>query len=98
MAFGDDGIIKRAEQAKDIYANDTAYTDQSMANATAYLDEMLNGVTGGGTEEPEQSEVQKAKEEGTVFDDKTVITDGEGNKITIPKGFKIAAESGDTVQ
>ena len=27
MAFGDDGIIKRAEQAKDMYANDTAYTD-----------------------------------------------------------------------
>ena len=35
MAFGDDGIIKRAEQAADMYANDTAYTDQSMANATA---------------------------------------------------------------
>lgn len=98
MAFGDDGIIKRAEQAKDMYANDTAYTDQAMANATAYLDEMLNGVTGGGTEEPEQSEVQKAKEEGTVFDEKTVITDGEKNKITIPKGFKIATDSGDTVQ
>ena len=52
MAFGDDGIIKRAEQAADMYANDTAYTDQSMANATAYLDEMLNGVAGGGTDEP----------------------------------------------
>ena len=54
FAFGDDGIIKRAELAKDMYANDTAYTDQSMANATAYLDEMLNGVTGGGTELPEE--------------------------------------------
>ena len=105
MAFGDDGIIKRAELAKDMYANDTAYTDQSMANATAYLDEMLNGVAGGsGTDEggdepevPEQSEVQKAKEEGRVFADKTVITDGEGNKITIPKGFKIPEDSGDTV-
>ena len=49
MAFGDDGIIKRAQQAADMYANDTAYTDQAMANATAYLDEMLNGVTGGGS-------------------------------------------------
>ena len=54
MAFGDDGIIKRAEQAADMYANDTAYTDESMANAAAYLDEMLNGVTGGGTDEPEE--------------------------------------------
>ena len=54
FAFTDDGIIQRAEQAKDMYANDTAYTDQSMANATAYLDEMLNGVTGGGTDKPEE--------------------------------------------
>ena len=47
FAFGDDGIIKRAELASDMYANDTAYTDQSMANVVGYLDGMLNGVTGG---------------------------------------------------
>ena len=56
FAFGDDGIIKRAELASDMYANDTAYTDQSMANVTAYLDGMLNGTidgSGSGTDEPE---------------------------------------------
>lgn len=105
MAFGDDGIIKRAEQAKDMYANDTAYTDQSMANATAYLDEMLNGVAGGGStgDEPETpvqtaTTVTEAKQNGLPFADKTVITDEKGNKITIPKGFKIPEDSGDTVQ
>ena len=101
FAFTDDGIIKRAEQAGEMYANDTAYTDSSMANVVGYLDGILNGVAGGGTDEPEvpeQSEVQKAKEAGTVFDEKTVITDEEGNKITIPKGFKIPTDSGDTVQ
>ena len=105
MAFGDDGIIKRAEQAKDMYANDTAYTDQSMANATAYLDEMLNGVAGGGStgDEPETpvqtaTTVAEAKQNGLPFADKTVITDGKDNEITIPKGFKIASDSGDTVQ
>ena len=101
MAFGDDGIIKRAELASDMYANDTAYTDQSMANATAYLDEMLNGVTGGGTEEPPvqtATTVTEAKQNGLPFADKTVITDEKGNKITIPKGFKIPTDSGDTVQ
>ena len=35
FAFGDDGIIQRAEQAKDMYANDTAYTDSSMAKFIA---------------------------------------------------------------
>ena len=56
FAFGDGGIIKRAELASDMYENDTAYTDQSMANVTAYLDGMLNGTidgSGSGTEEPE---------------------------------------------
>ena len=83
MAFGDDGIIKRAEQAKDMYANDTAYTDQAMANAKAYLDEMLNGVTGGGTDEPEIPEVPSDW-------DQTIVTPelSEDNQwVPVPKGF-----------
>ena len=55
MAFNG-GIIDKAELASDMYANDTAYTDSSMANVVGYLDEMLNGVTGGGTDEPEEPE------------------------------------------
>ncbi len=30
-----------------MYANDTAYTDESMANLTMYFDDMMNGTTGG---------------------------------------------------
>ena len=100
MAFNG-GIIDKAEQAKDMYANDTAYTDSSMANVVGYLDGILNGVAGGGTDEPPvqtATTVSEAKQNGLPFAEKTVITDGEGNKITIPKGFKIAADSGDTVQ
>ena len=41
MAFGEEGILGKAQLAKEMYANDTAYTEQSMANATAYLEEML---------------------------------------------------------
>ena len=67
MAFGDDGIIKRAELAKDMYANDTAYTDQSMANATAYLDEMLNGVEGG--TEPEDQPEEPVEPENPSIDE-----------------------------
>ena len=100
MAFGDDGIIKRAELAKDMYANDTAYTDQSMANATAYLDEMLNGVTGGGTEEPEipTMPISDAKQQNDEMTEKTIVIDEKENKIVVPKGFKIASDSGNTVQ
>ncbi len=41
LAFGDNGLIKRAEDARDYYANDTAYTDESLANMDAYISEML---------------------------------------------------------
>ncbi len=103
FAFTDDGIIKRAELAKDMYANDTAYTDQSMANATAYLDEMLNGVAGGGTEVPEEPEISTmqiadAKQQNDGMTEKTIVIDGKNNEIMVPKGFKIASDSGDTVQ
>ena len=103
MAFGDDGIIKRAEQAGEMYANDTTYTDQSMANVVGYLDGILNGVTGGGTEVPEKPEIptmpiSDAKQQDNGMTEKTIVIDGKNNEIMIPKGFKIASDSGDTVQ
>lgn len=99
MAFNG-GIIDKAELASDMYANDTAYTDQSMINATAYLDEMLNGVTGGGTDEPEvpTMPISEAKQQDNGMTEKTIVIDGKNNKIMVPKGFKIASDSGDTVQ
>ena len=33
-----DGLIKRAEQASEFYANDTKYTDESLANVEGWLD------------------------------------------------------------
>ena len=41
FAFGDNGLIKRAEDAEKYYANDTAYTEGSITNAEAYLDEAI---------------------------------------------------------
>ena len=31
FAFGNNGLVKRSEQARDFYANDTKYTEQSVA-------------------------------------------------------------------
>ena len=38
------------------------------------------------------------KESGEVFDETKTIYDEKGNEITVPGGFKIASDSGDTVQ
>lgn len=41
FAFGNNGLIGRAEDARDYYANDTKYTEQAIANVDAYLDEYV---------------------------------------------------------
>ena len=48
--------------------------------------------------EPETPTVDDAKESGETFDEKTTIEDEQGNKIVVPEGFKIADDSGNTVQ
>ena len=88
FAFGDDGIIQRAETASEMYANDTAYTDASMANVTAYLDGMLNGVTGGsgtdeGGDEPEIPEVPSDWDQRIV----TPELSEDNQWVPVPKGF-----------
>ena len=61
----------------------------------------------GGSEEPEEPDPPPTPEEppkveeikgGEAFDEKTTIEDAEGNKIVVPAGFKIASDSGNTVQ
>ena len=47
FAFGNDGLVNRAEQARDFYANDTKYTEQSITNVDQYLKGVLTnaGIT-----------------------------------------------------
>ena len=41
FAFGQGGLVQQAEAARDYYANDTKYTEESLANVTAYLNEVM---------------------------------------------------------
>ena len=41
FAFGNNGLIGRAEDARDYYANDTKYTEEAIANVDAYLDQYV---------------------------------------------------------
>ncbi len=79
FAFGQGGLIKQAEDARDYYANDTKYTEESLANVTAYLNGILDGNGGGNlpeepftpqeTPEPEQGETEltdEDKENGVI--------------------------------
>lgn len=44
FAFGDNGLIRRAQGASDYYMNDIEYTDRSIANVERYIDEIVNDV------------------------------------------------------
>ena len=47
MAFGDNGLIKQAELARDMAANSIIHEEDSMANLTAYMNEIMTGGTSG---------------------------------------------------
>ena len=44
FAFGGDGLIRRAEQAKEYYANDSKYTDKTIENMESYINERITGI------------------------------------------------------
>ena len=60
FAFGNNGLITRAEQARDFYANDTKYTDDSMSNVKSYIDGIIpeEPFIPQQTPEPEQGETE----------------------------------------
>ena len=59
-----------------------------------------NTEQGGGTEpeEPKDPTISDAKEDEDRIYRKTTVIDNKNNKIVVPAGFKIADDSGDTVE
>ena len=107
FAFGNNGLITRAEQARDFYANDTKYTEESMSNVSSYLEGMLPGGSEDGGDEPEEPDVPPTPttpttvadaipgegEEIYIFEETTQIADASGDNMWVPKGFGIASDS-----
>ena len=90
-AFGDNGLVGWAKEAKDRTEQGEVKEDQTMANLDAYITEQTKEP------EPPPSTVTDAKNNSYVFTTKTPIKDEKNNTITVPEGFKIAEDSGDTV-
>ena len=98
MAFGDNGLIKQAELARDMAANSTQYETQSMANLTAYLNTVMGEDAEIDPPDPTlPTTVEEAKENETKYTDTTPITDKLGNTVYIPGGFHVDKESEGTL-
>ena len=92
--FGNNGIIEKAKEAQNKIDKATENDQKEINELTNWLDNQVNGTTGGGTtgEDDNPSTTPKiSRLIGTVVDKNTKAEDAYGNKITIPKGFKVLA-------
>ena len=80
--FSDNGIIKRARDAQ-------TKTDQGVQKDLEPMGELENLINKNSGENKEEKAVKISTLVGTVVDKNTKAVDAYGNKITIPKGFKV---------
>ena len=98
--FSENGIIKRAQDAQN-KMDQAAENDQKGINELSnWLDSKINGNSGGNTtggnttggdDNPTTTTTKISTLVGKVVDKNTKAEDAYGNKITIPKGFKVLA-------
>ena len=85
--FGNSGIIEKAKDAQN-KMDQAAQNDLDAINSlNEWLDNKTNGSTGGDDNPSTTPKISTLI--GTVVDKNTKAEDAYGNKITIPKGFKI---------
>ena len=100
--FGDSGIIDRAKEAQNETNQATERDKKEIKELSNWLDSKINKTTGRNTTEENTAGGNTTGEDdtppaipkisalvGTVVDKNTKAEDAYGNKITIPKGFKI---------
>ena len=103
--FSENGIIKRAQDAQNKMDQATQNDLNALNELNEWLDGKINGSSGGntsggnttgGNDNPTTTLPKISTLVGTVVDKNTKAEDAYGNKITIPKGFKILAHSENT--
>ncbi len=101
MVLGNNGIFEQAKKGANSMASAEANTQEGFNSMSAEIDKIISG--NGSSEQPQAPEesktIEEAKNSGKEFTEpKTEVADSKGNKVVIPGGFKVAEDSGDTVQ
>ena len=98
--FGQDGIIQKAKDSQNKMDEATQNDLDSINELNNWIDGKINGTTGGGTtggdDNPTTTTTKISTLVGTVVYKNTKVEDAYGNKITIPKGFKVLANGTST--
>ena len=87
--FSENGIIKRAQDAQNKMDQATQNDLDALNGLNELIDSKTNETTGGNNNPSTTPKVSTLV--GTVVDKNTKAEDAYGNKITIPKGFKVVA-------
>ena len=91
--FGDSGIIEKAKDAQNRMNNAQESDLNALNDVDKWINNQVNGATGGGTtggdDNPTTTTPKISTLVGKIVDKNTKTEDAYGNKITIPKGFKI---------
>lgn len=85
FAFGNNGLIKRASDAKEFYANDIEYTDKSLTNTESYINDLLNN-----NNNEIDITINVTGEDASVIADGTIIKEVKFENVPIPNGFYYA--------
>ena len=92
--MGDNGLIEQSRKTKNT-------AEESIENEIKDLNEAEKEYANYMATNKEIGKIKIVpdyKESGEIFRNTKIIYDEEGNAITVPAGFKIASDSGDTVQ
>ena len=96
FAFGEDGLIQRAEDAKNLTEESTNEEQEQLDSALSKINSILAG--NGENNENDSDELMTVEEaknnNSTNFTSTTTIKDDLENRITVPGGFHIASDSG----
>ncbi len=102
MVLGNNGIFTQAQKGANSMASAEANTQEGFNSMSAEIDKIISG--NGGSESPDEPQppketIEESKNSGKEFTaQKTEVAYSKGNKVVIPGGFKVAEDSGNTVQ
>lgn len=97
IVFGEEGLIRRAQESKNLTEQGVTDEEEEMNSIVGLIEDIEDGTINV-PEEPNKSEIEEAKDNETIFEENVSLEDKNGNKVPIPEGFKIANDSGTTVQ
>ena len=91
--FGNNGIINKAEKAKNEWANAENIDKEGLDNLNKQMENYINGISGGSTPVEPPKNIDTIIATNDYVTENTKVTDKNGDGLTVPKDFKVTSDS-----